>query len=259
MHNTAFKAMSLNARYVPILVKDLDGAIRMIRGRNIKGVSVTMPLKTTIMPHLDKVDAAAQIIGAVNTITNEKGELSGHNTDWTGIVCSIQEHLEIQGKTVAILGAGGAARAAAYAILRSGGTPVIFNRTLKKGEHAAMSLGCSFYPINQLSAVKADLLINTTPVGMDPHREETPVRKEDLVRFRWVMDIVYNPLKTRLGYETESVGCGFINGLGMFVHQGAEQIRIWTGLEPPVDLMAQVVEQELTEKCRSTQFGDTQQ
>ncbi len=137
------------------------------------------------------------------------------------------------------------ARAAAYGIRKEGGITVIVNRNTERGRSLAQELRCSFYPLTEIDKVRADCLINTTPVGMMPNIDETPVDGALLVNYRWVMDLIYNPLKTRLLADAEKAGCVAISGLGMFVHQGAEQIKLWTGLEPPRDFMKQVVRERL--------------
>jgi shikimate dehydrogenase len=248
MHNRAFRKMKLNALYVPFLVEDLEGAIRGIRALNIRGVSVTIPFKATVLPYLDDVEESARAIGAVNTIMNTDGTLKGYNTDWIGLVHSLGESVEIRGRTFAVIGAGGAARAAVFGILKKGGVPIIMNRTAEKGETLAREFGCPFQPLTDIPAVEAEGLINTTPVGMTPDEGKTPIRRGDLSRFRVVMDVIYNPLRTRLLREAGEAGCHVVNGLGMFIHQGAEQIRIWTGQEPPVALMRQVVRKQLENK-----------
>jgi len=248
MHNCAFREMKLDALYVPFHVEDLEGAIRALRALNIRGVSVTIPFKTAVLPLLDEVDDSARAIGAVNTILNRDGMLRGSNTDWTGLVGSLGESVEIKGRIFAIIGAGGAARAAVFGILNRGGRPIIMNRTIEKGEALAREFGCPFRPLTDISAIEAEGLINTTSVGMTPDEGKTPVRRGDLSRFRVVMDIIYNPLGTRLLREAGEAGCRVVDGLGMFVRQGAEQIRIWTGLEPPVALMRQVVRKQLENK-----------
>jgi shikimate dehydrogenase len=193
------------------------------------------------MIHLDHVEESARRIGAVNTIANEGGRLTGHNTDWRGLVFGLREGLEIKGNEFAILGAGGTARAAAFGILKEGGVPMILNRGVERGEALARELGCQFLPLSEIGKVEADCLINATPVGMAPNTDEIPVPRACLGRFPWVMDIIYNPLKTRLLREAEKAGCRVLHGVGMFVHQGAEQIRIWTGMEPPRAQMKEVV------------------
>ena len=241
MMNAAFGAMGLRAGYESHRVENLELAVRMIRERPLDGVSVTLPLKGAIMAFLDEVDDDARAIGAVNTVTNDRGRLRGSNTDWTGLSEAMQEHFALKGRTVAVLGAGGAARAAVHAILRAGGTPMIFNRNRDRAESLARWFSCETQPLAGLGAVEADVLVNATPVGMHPHTGESPVDGRRLARFEWVVETIYNPLETRLLREARAAGCGVVTGLTMFVRQGAEQIRTWTGLEPPVELMTRVV------------------
>ncbi len=249
MHNAAFKRMKFDAHYVPFCVKNVEDAVRGIRGLDIRGVSVTIPFKTTVMPYLDEIDESSLRIGAINTIFNDDhGRLKGFNTDWVGLIRDLEESLEIRGKTFAILGAGGAARAAVFGILKEGGIPVIFNRTTKTGEEVARDFGCPFYALSEIEKIEAECLINTTSVGMAPDIEKSPLMKERLINFRWVVDIIYNPLKTKLLREAEEAGCTVLDGVGMFVHQGAEQTKIWTGMEPPRELMRGVVLKKLKER-----------
>ena len=246
MHNAVYKKMGINASYCSCCVEDLPEAITKIRERPLGGVSVTIPFKTAVIPYLDEIQDDARTIGAVNTILHhDTGRLRGYNTDWMGVVRGLEEYLEIRGKTFAILGAGGAARAAVFGILQKGGIPLIFNRTTTRGEELAQEFGCSFYPLSEIGAIRADCLINTTPVGMAPEKGLSPIAKEALTNFRWVMDCIYNPVKTQLLLDAEGAGCTPISGVGMFVHQGAEQIKIWTGKEPPREFMRQVVLEEL--------------
>ncbi len=245
MHNAAFRSMRMDAVYFPFCVTNLEGAVRGIAELGFRGVSVTIPFKTAVMAHLDRVEESARAIGAVNTILNDSGSLVGFNTDWTGLVRSLGESMEIRGRTFAVIGAGGAARAALFGLREEGGVPVVVNRSAARGEGLAREFGCPFFPLEEIGKVEADCLINTTPVGMSPDVNGTPVGRSDVARFRWVMDIVYSPLETRLLREAREAGCRTISGLGMFVHQGGEQIRIWTGQEAPVALMRQVVLQKL--------------
>jgi shikimate dehydrogenase len=245
MHNAAFGALGIRALYEAHCVENLDLSVRLIREKPLAGVSVTLPVKGAVMAFLDEVNDDARAIGAVNTIKNEGGRLIGLNTDWVGLAAAMEEHFSLAGKTVAVLGAGGAARAAVYGILGKGGIPIVFNRNRDRAEALAIWFGCEARPLANLGTAEADVLVNATPVGMSPLADETPVDRRHLPRFRWVMDMIYNPLETRLLSEAKAAGCGVVTGLSMFVRQGAEQIRIWTGLEPPVELMTRVVETAL--------------
>jgi shikimate dehydrogenase len=245
MHNAAFGALGIRALYEAHCVENLDLSIRLIREKPLAGVSVTLPVKGAVMAFLDEVNDDARAIGAVNTIINEGGRLRGSNTDWSGLVAATQEHFSLAGKMIAVLGAGGAARAAVYGILKEGGTPIVFNRSRGRAESLARTFGCEVQPLANLGTTEAEVLVNATPVGMSPRTDETPVDRHHLPRFRWVVETIYNPLETHLLREAKAAGCGVITGLPMFVRQGAEQIRIWTGLEPPVELMMRVVKTAL--------------
>ena len=241
MMNAAFGAMGLRAGYESHRVENLELAVRMIRERPLDGVSVTLPLKGAIMAFLDEVDDDARAIGAVNTVTNDRGRLRGSNTDWKGLTAAMEERFPLGGRTIAVLGAGGVARAAVHAILRAGGMPIVFNRSRDRADSLARWFSCETQPLARLGAVGADVLINATPVGMHPRTGESPVDARLLPRFEWVVDTIYNPLQTRLLREARAAGCGVVTGLSMFVRQGAEQIRTWTGLDPPIELMTRVV------------------
>ena len=245
MHQTAYREMKINAVYVPFCVRILEEAIRGIRGMGIRGVSVTLPFKSEVIRHLDELEESAGRIGAVNTIVNEGGRLHGYNTDWRGFVRDLKECLPIQGKTFGILGAGGAARAIIFGILSEGGRPLVLNRTAAKGKILAKEFGCSFWPLSKIGRLEADCLINTTSVGMAPQVGKSPLDERTLGKFSWVVDIIYNPLETKLLKDARKAGCQTRSGLGMFVHQGAEQVRLWTGAEPPVELMKRTVRQML--------------
>ncbi len=241
MHATAFREMGVHALYIPFCADNAEEAVRDIQTLGIEGASVTLPFKTSIMPHLDEVDESARRIGAVNTIVRRQGRLVGYNTDWIGLVRSLGGSTDIRDSRFAILGAGGAGRAAVFGILQEGGMPLVVNRTPEKGRALAREFGCRFHPFPDMATLKADGLIQTTPVGMWPDTEATPAAREHLGRFKLVMDIIYNPLRTRLLREAAEAGCAVVDGLEMFVRQGAEQIRLWTGREPPVGLMRKVV------------------
>ncbi|PKN25297.1 MAG: shikimate dehydrogenase [Deltaproteobacteria bacterium HGW-Deltaproteobacteria-21] len=248
MHNAAYREMGFNGHYLTFETGNLRDIIDMIRERNISGVSVTLPFKEEVLDLMDDLDSNALRIGSVNTVTNRNGRLLGSNTDWLGLIQDIRDRFEIRGKTVAVLGAGGAARAAVYAIHLEGGSPVVVNRTAARGENLATEFGCAFLPLSEIGVVDASGLINTTPVGMMPHEDESPVPARALRRFGWVMDIVYNPPFTRLLKEAREKGCKTVDGIGMFVNQGAEQIRLWTGKKAPRGLMRRVVEEELRQR-----------
>lgn len=246
MHNAALKEMGIGGHYSAFCVTDLEAAVGGIRGMNIRGASVTIPYKVSVMECLDEVDEAALKIGAVNTIVNNNGRLTGYNTDWLGLMLTIRELMPVKGRSFVIIGAGGTSRAAAYGIMKEGGLPIIVNRTAAKAKSLSDKLNCRFYSPADLGAIKADCLINTTPVGMYPNNDQSPAEGSLLAGFKYVIDVIYNPLKTRLLRDAEAQGCRVISGLDMFVHQGAGQLKLWTGIEPPFALMKKVVAERLS-------------
>ncbi|OGP90191.1 MAG: shikimate dehydrogenase [Deltaproteobacteria bacterium RBG_19FT_COMBO_43_11] len=246
MHNAALKAMGIAESYSAFCVQNLSDAIRGMRGMNIRGASVTIPFKVAVMEYLDVVDKDALAAGSVNTIINNNGRLTGNNTDWQGVILTLKDAMPIKGKTFVIIGAGGTARAAVYGIMKEGGFPIIVNRTVEKGKILSVRFGCAFYPFSEIGKIKADCLINTTPVGMYPHKDKSPVQKEALKGYKYVMDVIYNPLKTKLLKDAEQQGCQILSGLDMFVHQGALQIFLWTGKKAPCELMKKIVRERLS-------------
>jgi len=241
MHNTAFAALGYNGAYLAFRVKDIGKAVVGIKALGIKGASITIPHKVSVMDFLDELDDTAQKIGAVNTVLNRKGVLTGYNSDGFGVVKALFERTTIKDKNVVILGAGGAARAIGFAIKSEGGRVTVINRTLANGEKLAKDLGADFQPIAKLNQTACHILINTTPVGMFPDIDAMPIRKQDLDKAMVVMDVVYNPLKTRLLRAAENIGCQTIDGVSMFVYQGTFQLELWTGMKAPVEVMRKAV------------------
>jgi len=246
MHNAAFAATGFNGVYAAIRIKDIRLAAAGMRSLGLRGASVTLPHKETVMACLDYIDPPARRIKAVNTVVNADGELKGFNTDCAGALQALEEKGSVSGRKVAVIGAGGAARAVAHGVLSAGGKVCVFNRSREKGETLAAELGAEFRPLHEFSCERIEILVNTSPAGMTPQVEQSPVPREELRPGMVVMDIVYNPLKTRLLLEAEAAGCVTIDGLAMFVYQGARQFELWTGLPAPVDLMRMAVEAELT-------------
>ena len=241
MHNAAFGVTGFNGVYVAFRVTDVADAVKGLRALDVGGASVTIPHKVEIMRHLDRVDEDARRIGAVNTVVNRNGRLTGYNSDWRGAVRALLEKSPIAGKTVVVIGAGGAARAVAYGIVHEGGRLLVVNRTAEKAEKLADDFGGKGLPLSAVESRDWDILVNTTPVGMTPVDDLSPVPVECLKPGRVVMDIVYNPLMTRLLRDAAGRGCETVDGLAMFVFQGAYQFEAWTGRKAPVETMRQAV------------------
>jgi shikimate dehydrogenase len=219
-----------------------------VRALNLSGLSITIPHKVSVLTFLDEIDPLARQIGAVNTVINREGRLMGYNSDGLGAVQALSDHCEISGKTIAVIGAGGAARAVAFAIKARGGQVIIVNRSSSKGEALAKDIDTDFRPLSEIGTCVFDILINTTPVGMKPDTESMPVPTEILDSRPVVMDIVYSPLQTRLLKTAKKRGCLTIDGLAMFVNQGAFQFGLWTQQKAPMALMRKVVSDALEGK-----------
>jgi shikimate dehydrogenase len=258
MHNTVFHHLGLNYVYLCLRVTaaNLRTAVEGIRSLGLVGVNVTIPHKITVMKYLDEIDPTAKDIGAVNTVVNRDGILVGYNTDgWGGLSALEAEGVPFRGKKVVLLGAGGAARALSFCIAPLADVLVILNRTEEKALDLSTSLQRRFGkkirggPLHRDVLPKevegADLLINSTSVGMYPRREGCLVEGSLLNPRMTVFDIVYNPRETRLLREAKSVGAKTVGGLNMLVHQGALAFQIWTGVLPPIDIMFRAVEKGL--------------
>ena len=250
MHNAAFKALKLDFAFLAFKVKaaDVEKAVSGMRALGIHGLNVTMPHKSAVINYLDEVDQAAKAIGSVNTILNKDGRLFGFNTDGVGALQALRENgVEPRGKKVLLLGAGGAARAIAYTLAREADELVILNRTAKQAAELANLLKQTFnrkVVADALSpnAIKdtlqdSDVLINATSVGMKPNANQTPVAFEWLRPDLAVMDIVYNPVETKLAKDAKAAGAKVVSGFEMLIYQGAASFEIWTGHSAPVEVM----------------------
>lgn len=258
MHNAAFEKLGMNYIYVAfdVLPKDLEIAIKGAKALSIIGLNVTIPHKIEAMNHLNEVDEIAKLIGAVNTI--DLRNLKGYNTDGIGSVKAIKEVTPIKDKKVVIAGAGGASRAISFYIANEKPEKIsILNRDVKKAErlekdilNSKMINNTETDSINEINKYlnDADILIDTTPIGMYPNINDTPIANstmfhEDLV----VNDIVYNPNETTLIKETIKAGATPVYGIKMLLYQGAESFRIWTGQEPPIDAMEDALKKYLND------------
>jgi shikimate dehydrogenase len=256
MHNKAFETLGLNYVYLPIEVtaEDLPTVAAGIAKMNFAGYNVTIPHKIRIMDCLDTIDPLAQAIGAVNTVVLENGRTTGYNTDGEGFVQSLEAEsgIAVDGKRHFILGCGGAARAIAMTLAFKKAQKIyLCNRTEQKAHdlaadiNARVSSCCEVVPrdpVRMASAIEqADVLINTTSIGMHPQENRIPIDDDLIPAGVIVSDIVYNPPRTKLLQAAEAKGCKIVPGLGMLVYQGTEGFRKWTGAEPPVAVMFEVV------------------
>ncbi len=259
MQNAAFRALGLNWEYelLDIGLEHLGGAVARLRAGDCAGANVTLPYKVAVMDWLDDVTPEAQRVGAVNTIFKRGGKLTGTNTDVYGIEQTLRNAmLSLSGRQVAILGAGGAARSAAFALAGAGAASItLLNRTVARAECLAEALQGVFpgldVVVNSWTVLKcADLIVNATSVGMLPNVGASPMPCE-FPEGAIALDLVYRPLETRFLREAARAGAQTIDGMGMLVHQGAAALNRWTGCPAPVDVMISavrgVLEQE--ERC----------
>ena len=252
MHNAAFNALKLDYTFLAFKVKpaELENAVNGMRALNIRGLNVTMPHKSTVLNYLDRTDLSAQIVNSVNTVLNKESKLFGFNTDGVGALKALRENgVELKGRKVLLLGAGGAARAIAYAMAKESDELAVLNRTVKQAQALAKLLektankkigtGALSPREIQQNLQDSDILINATSVGMKPKADESLVAPKLLRPDLAVMDIVYSPIETKLAKDAKAAGAKVVSGVEMLIYQGAASFEIWTGKSAPVEVMRQ--------------------
>jgi 3-dehydroquinate dehydratase/shikimate dehydrogenase len=247
IHNGWFAAEGLNGVYLPFEVKDVDSFIRRMvhpytreLSWSLRGLSVTAPHKQTVMKHLDWLNPAAQEIGAVNTIVIKRDRLLGFNTDATGFIAPLVGKFESwHGRRAAIIGAGGAARAAIWILQKLNTVVTIFARNVDKARPLADAFEVACKPLESATFQDYDLVVNTTPLGSGAYINESPVTAEQLSGVRCVYDLIYNPADTRFLREARQAGCDTIGGIEMLAAQAQIQFELWTGRRPNTDLPVQ--------------------
>jgi shikimate dehydrogenase len=254
MQNAAFSELGMDCIYLPFNVKgdDLRFAIQGLRALNIRGLNVTIPHKASVISLLDELDPLVESLEAVNTIVNSEGILKGYNTDASGFWRSLQsEKIDPDKKKALVLGAGGAARAICFMMADKGADMTILNRHLQAGQKLADRISGLFrrevraLELNKdnltMELKDAEIIINTTSVGMFPNVEETLVPARLIKNRQIIIDIIYNPLQTRLIRDGRKRGAKTLGGIEMLVQQGAAAFEIWTGKKAPVDVMREAV------------------
>ena len=245
--NTGFRRENVHAAFLPLPSRGMDDLLTCVREIPIHGMSVTMPYKQEIVGHLDNSDVVTQQTGACNTVVRgQDGKLYGFNTDVAGIVTPLEEHIALQGATVLVLGAGGAARAAIFGVKQKGAEVFILNRTPQTAQALARKMGAKTIKRSDLAKMEFDVIINATPVGMG-NPKVSPLEEKEL-KGKIIFDLVYNPYETKLLKMARAQNLIAISGVEMFVHQGARQFEIWTGKPAPVDEMRLEVFRQLGEK-----------
>jgi 3-dehydroquinate dehydratase/shikimate dehydrogenase len=254
IHNAALETAGINAVYIPFEVRDAGEFMRRMAHPgsrelewNLRGLSVTAPHKSAVMNSLDWIDSAAREIGAVNTIVIRGNELHGHNTDADGFITPLKRKFSSLGNArCAIVGAGGGARAALWALRREGADVALFVRDLDKAQLVSRELSVDSYPVSAEPFAGFDLVVNATPLGTRGVREQDTVAVAKQLRgVRLAYDLVYNPLETRFMREASSAGCETLGGIEMLLAQAAEQFKLWIGYEPDFEVMRAAAHKEL--------------
>ena len=266
LHNAAFEYLGLDCCYVPFPVDagQIDKAISAIPALSISGLNVTVPYKESVISCLTALSEEARMIGAVNTITVSGDSLVGHNTDGQGFIDSLNEcGQSVNGRSILMLGAGGAARAVVFSLAKGGaGSIIIANRTISKGESLKEQVSKYFSAINitftgmehdDLKSVinNVDMVINTTSIGL-MRGDPSPVPRELLHKDLFVCDLIYNPPDTELIRYAKELCKGHMNGSGMLIFQGAASFKLWTGIEPPIHVMRQALQDALQQSSSSS-------
>lgn len=240
LHNAGYQAAGIDDDFIyvggnvkPDRIADFVAGTRAM---GIRGVSCTVPHKEVIMPYLDTIDPVAEKIGAVNTIVQKNGKLHGYNTDWLGTIAPLNALTTLEDKRVVVIGAGGAARAMIYGLIREGALVTVCNRTIEKAEVLAHEFGCHAAPLSAIDAIKgADIICNATTVGM--REDKSPIDSQLLTPLQIVFDAVYAPYETRLLKDAQIAGAQIIHGTEMLLHQAIAQFKLFTGHEAPEEAM----------------------
>ena len=240
MHNAGYQALGANFIYVPITTNNLQDAIAGVRGYNLRGSSVAMPHKQEVMKYLDKIDSVAQSIGAVNTVANNNGVLTGYNSDWIGAMNALKEAVEPGGKKVIVIGAGGAARAIVYGLVQQGANVFIYARNTQKAAAMAQDLNAKFGGDLEALMLVADydIVINATPVGSVGMGTTESIADDSFFKPNTVaMDVVTVPAETKFLKQAKANGAVTVPGYRMLIHQAIFQMEIYSGQKAPFEAM----------------------
>jgi shikimate dehydrogenase len=248
MHNAGYQALGLNFVYIPITTGDIAQAITGVRGFNLVGTTVSMPHKQAVMEHLDEIDEVAKTIGAVNTVSNKDGKLTGYNSDWVGAMTALKEVTEIEGKKIIVIGAGGAARAIVYGLVQNKAIVTLYGRTADKAKSLADDFGAVFG--GDLAALATapdyDIVINATPVGSLASGVDESLVDEAFFKAGTVaMDVITVPADTKFLMAAQAKGAKPVYGYRMLIHQALFQFELFTGQKPPFEVMEKALQEAL--------------
>jgi len=247
MHNAAYEKLRIDNEFIylgcNVKIADVKKVVEVMRVmKNFRGLACTIPHKIEVIKYLDWIDPVAKRIGAVNSVVNDNGVLKGFNTDWLGVIIPLQKITSLKNKKIAVIGAGGAARAVVYGLVLKGARVKIFNRTKEKALKLASEFGCLGGGLDEEKEIKnCDIVINTTSVGMHPLEDKTPITVKYLTVSQIVFDIVYVPQETKLLKEAKKRGAKIIHGIEMLLFQGVAQFELYTGRKAPIKVMRKVL------------------
>jgi 3-dehydroquinate dehydratase/shikimate dehydrogenase len=241
LHNTGYVAAKKDAVFLPFLVEQLGEFLKVMREIGVMGFSVTLPHKEKIFNYLDECEPLAEEIGAVNTVTVRRdGKLAGSNTDYVGVLRALEGKRQLKDSRIVIFGAGGAARAAAFAIAEAGGEVLVCARRERAAKQLARAVHGGVLRRVALRRERFDAILNTTPVGMHPHAETSPLEAAEL-NCSLVMDMIYRPLQTKLLRMAAARGIKTVSGVEMFLAQGIAQWELWMGSRAPEAAMRRAI------------------
>ncbi|MCL4339492.1 shikimate dehydrogenase [Patescibacteria group bacterium] len=243
VYNAAFAALDLNYIYIPVEVTDLKAALEGIRTLGIKAVGVTIPYKVETVQFLDELSPEAKLIGAVNTVINSDGVLTGYNTDGQGAVKALKEVTTLKNKNALLIGAGGAGRAIVFALVREGTNLTVLNRNKEKAANLAKAAGCQSGGLNDLAKTikTTDIIINATTLGMFPNVNNSAIPKKLLRPGMIIQELVSNPEETKLIKDAKESGCKIVTAKSMLLWQAVFKFKLYTGEEPPVKIMEEAI------------------
>jgi shikimate dehydrogenase len=244
MHNAAYEALEIDDQFVftgaNVKAGQVKKVIEAVRVMGIRGLTCTKPHKEEVMQYLDYIDGVAQKIGAVNTVVNDNGKLKGYNTDWLGTIDPIKKITFLKNKKVALIGAGGAAKAMVYGFIKEKANLKIFNRTVNKAKKLAKQFKCDYGSLEQIEEVKDfDIIVNSTSIGLDS--KGSPVNKKYLNKDQIIFDAVYGGSGTQLIKDAQKIGARTITGIDMLLYQGLAQFEYYTGKRAPLKVMKKAI------------------
>ena len=247
MHNAAFQALGLPYTYVSFEPTDAKGAIDAMRALGIRGLGVTMPYKEDVVAHLDHLDEISKEIGAVNTIVNDSGILTGYNTDGYGAMSTLLEATDLTSKRCAVLGAGGGGKTIAWALRAYTDQIMLYNRSKERGQAAANRFGIEFGgDLSQVGKWSYDVLINCTSVGFKS--DVSPLTSDQLISGALLMDIIFAPAVTTLQKQAQAQGMTVLSGTRMIMHQALKQFELYTGVDAPLPIYEKAINDSIAGK-----------